>query len=103
MQAVTVKHLPATNHRPSRWVVRCRAFKETLSDDSFVGANFAFAEAIKRFKADLVEEYGPAGFETVWNGPWAQGETYEGTTVFVNLNGTGLTNYPPEQFAIINN
>lgn len=76
MQAITVKVLPATNHKPTRFKASCDAGSATVSHDYSGDGDVQARRACRALLMKLD-----------WAGTWGQGGV-KGGWVFVNVAGS---------------
>ena len=87
MQAISVKFLSPTNRRGARLKATCDRGSITIPYPHELNRTEAHAAALRalvlRFKREDADRYGSTE-PNPWSGPWVEGTTKDGTTVFVN-------------------
>ena len=87
MQAITVKYLSPTNTRGARLKASCDRGSIAIPYPHELNRTEAHTTALRalvlRFKREDTARYGSTEHNP-WSGPWVEGTTKDGTTVFVN-------------------
>lgn len=87
MQAITIHYLSPPNARGARLKATCDRGSITIPYPHELNRTEAHTAALRalvlRFKREDAERYG-SNERNPWSGPWAEGTTKDGTTVFVN-------------------